>query len=94
MDRFTRQPKDFQWQPHPHFGQMSDRTANQSKTAASLRSCVAGVLVVRQIQSSSGLRARLLHHIHQDLPGLTLMTYLPEEGDAGATHASAVFKRT
>ena len=25
MDRFTRQPKDFHWQPHPHFGQMSDR---------------------------------------------------------------------
>jgi uncharacterized protein DUF1569 len=25
MDRFTRQPKDFQWQLHPHFGQMSDR---------------------------------------------------------------------
>ena len=25
VDRFTRQPRDFQWQPHPHFGQMSDR---------------------------------------------------------------------
>ena len=25
VDRLTRQPKDFQWQPHPHFGQMSDR---------------------------------------------------------------------
>ena len=25
MDRFTRQPKDFQWQPHPHFGCMIDR---------------------------------------------------------------------
>jgi hypothetical protein len=24
LDRFTRQPKDFQWQPHPHFGRMSD----------------------------------------------------------------------
>lgn len=25
IDRFTRKPKEFQWQPHPHFGQMSDR---------------------------------------------------------------------
>ena len=25
VDRFTRQPRDFQWQPHPHFGRMSDR---------------------------------------------------------------------
>ena len=25
MDRFTRQPRDFQWQSHPHFGRMSDR---------------------------------------------------------------------
>lgn len=24
VDRFTRQPRDFQWQPHPHFGRMSD----------------------------------------------------------------------
>lgn len=25
VNRFTRQPRDFQWQPHPYFGQMSDR---------------------------------------------------------------------
>jgi len=25
VDRCTRQPREFQWQPHPHFGQMSDR---------------------------------------------------------------------
>lgn len=25
MERFTRQPKDFQWQPHPYFGEMSTR---------------------------------------------------------------------
>ncbi len=25
VDRFTRQPRSFEWQPHPHFGQMSDR---------------------------------------------------------------------
>jgi hypothetical protein len=26
VDRVTRRPRDFQWQPHhPHFGQMSDR---------------------------------------------------------------------
>lgn len=25
VDRFTRQPRDFQWQPHPHFGQMSEK---------------------------------------------------------------------
>jgi hypothetical protein len=25
VDRFTRHPRDFQWQPHPHFGRMSDR---------------------------------------------------------------------
>jgi hypothetical protein len=24
VDRFTRQPREFQWQPHPHFGRMSD----------------------------------------------------------------------
>jgi hypothetical protein len=24
VDRFTRQPRDFQGQPHPHFGRMSD----------------------------------------------------------------------
>lgn len=24
VDRFTRQPRDFEWQPHPHFGRMSD----------------------------------------------------------------------
>ncbi|HXY49765.1 MAG TPA: DUF1569 domain-containing protein [Terriglobales bacterium] len=24
VDRFTQQPRDFHWQPHPHFGQMSD----------------------------------------------------------------------
>jgi Protein of unknown function (DUF1569) len=25
LDRFTRQPRDFQWHPHPIFGPMSDR---------------------------------------------------------------------
>jgi hypothetical protein len=25
VDRMTRQPRDFQWQPHPHFGQMCDK---------------------------------------------------------------------
>lgn len=25
LDRLTRRPRNFQWQPHPHFGQMSDR---------------------------------------------------------------------
>jgi hypothetical protein len=25
VGRFVRQPRDFRWQPHPHFGQMSDR---------------------------------------------------------------------
>jgi hypothetical protein len=25
LDRFTRQPRDFQWRPHPIFGTMSDR---------------------------------------------------------------------
>lgn len=25
VDRFTRRPRNLQWQPHPHFGQMSDR---------------------------------------------------------------------
>ena len=25
VDRFTQQPKDFQWQPHPQFGQMSEK---------------------------------------------------------------------
>ena len=25
VNRFTQQPRDFQWQPHPHFGRMSDR---------------------------------------------------------------------
>ena len=25
VDRFTRQPRDYHWQPHPHFGEMSDR---------------------------------------------------------------------
>jgi hypothetical protein len=24
LDRFTRQPRDFKWQPHPIFGPMSD----------------------------------------------------------------------
>jgi hypothetical protein len=24
LDRFTRQPRDFEWQPHPIFGSMSD----------------------------------------------------------------------
>ncbi len=24
VDRFTRQPRDYQWRLHPHFGQMSD----------------------------------------------------------------------
>jgi len=24
LDRFTRQPRDFEWQPHPMFGAMSD----------------------------------------------------------------------
>jgi hypothetical protein len=24
LERLTRRPRDFQWQPHPHFGQMSD----------------------------------------------------------------------
>lgn len=23
-DHFTRQPRDYQWQPHPHFGQMTE----------------------------------------------------------------------
>ena len=25
VERFTRQPRDFQWQPHPHFGRMSEK---------------------------------------------------------------------
>ena len=25
VNRFTQQPRDFQWQPHPQFGRMSDR---------------------------------------------------------------------
>jgi hypothetical protein len=25
VDRLTRQPRDFHWQPHPQFGQMSER---------------------------------------------------------------------
>ena len=25
VNRFTQQPRDFQWQPHPQFGHMSDR---------------------------------------------------------------------
>lgn len=25
VDRFTQQPKDFQWQSHPQFGQMSEK---------------------------------------------------------------------
>ena len=25
VDHFTQLPRDFQWQPHPQFGQMSDR---------------------------------------------------------------------
>jgi hypothetical protein len=24
VDHFARQPRDFEWQPHPHFGRMSD----------------------------------------------------------------------
>jgi hypothetical protein len=38
------------------------------------------------------LRARLLHHFHQDFPGLTLIVYLPQEGDAGATHSLSSFQ--
>jgi Protein of unknown function (DUF1569) len=26
IERLTRRPKDFAWQPHPHFGQMSERS--------------------------------------------------------------------
>jgi hypothetical protein len=25
LDRFTRNPRDYQWQPHPFFGQMSEK---------------------------------------------------------------------
>ena len=25
LERFTRQPRDFQWQPHPIFGEMTDK---------------------------------------------------------------------
>jgi Protein of unknown function (DUF1569) len=25
VDRFMRQPRDYEWQPHPHFGQMSEK---------------------------------------------------------------------
>jgi len=25
VNRFTQQPRDFQWQPHPQFGHLSDR---------------------------------------------------------------------
>jgi hypothetical protein len=33
-----------------------------------------------------------LDHFHQDFPGLTLITYLPQEGDAGATHTLSGFQ--
>jgi hypothetical protein len=26
IERLARRPKDFEWQPHPHFGQMSERS--------------------------------------------------------------------
>jgi hypothetical protein len=26
IERLTKRPKDFAWQPHPHFGQMSERS--------------------------------------------------------------------
>jgi Protein of unknown function (DUF1569) len=26
LDRLARQPRDFEWQPHPQFGQMSDKS--------------------------------------------------------------------
>jgi hypothetical protein len=26
LERLARRPKDFEWQPHPHFGQMSERS--------------------------------------------------------------------
>jgi hypothetical protein len=26
LERLTRRPKDFAWQPHPHFGQMSEES--------------------------------------------------------------------
>jgi len=26
LDRLTRRPRDFEWQPHPHFGQMSEES--------------------------------------------------------------------
>jgi len=25
LDRFTRQPRDFEWQTHPHFGRLSEK---------------------------------------------------------------------
>ena len=28
-ERFTRQPRDFDWKPHPHFGEMSEREWNR-----------------------------------------------------------------
>lgn len=26
LERLTRRPRDFEWQPHPHFGQMSEES--------------------------------------------------------------------
>ena len=43
--------------------------------------------VVCQILNSFGLRARLLHHFHQDFPRLSRVAYLPQECDAGTTPA-------
>jgi hypothetical protein len=38
-------------------------------------------------QSLFGRRARLLHHFHQNFPGLSRTPHLAQKCDAGATHA-------
>lgn len=69
-----------------------DLTANHSHIAALPR-----ISPVRCVSCGPGLdtfdlRARLLHHFDQDFPGLTLTAYLPQEGDAGATHPLSSFQ--
>jgi hypothetical protein len=44
-----------------------------------------------QALSSFDLRARLLHHFHQDFSSLRPIAHLLQEGDAGATHALSGF---
>jgi hypothetical protein len=55
VDRFTRRPKDFQWQPHPQFGQMFERVPSHGSSPSAVGRVKVGIItpIIRDVNSGS-----------------------------------------